>query len=87
MDKLESFYANLYEGSSHPLNSATVMFLDNSRGFPTLTDDLRKVCEAEIGYSECFSALGMFPNNKPPRNDGSTIIEFYLAFCPLFRSY
>ena len=60
------------------------MFLDVSRGFPALTDDLKKICEGKIGYSECFSVLGTFPKNKTPGNDSLTI-EFYLAFRPLFR--
>ena len=76
MDELESFYANLYEGSSHPLDSATPMFLDVSRGFPALTDDLRKICDGKIGYSECFNVLGTFPKNKTPGN----------AFCVFCRT-
>ena len=83
MDELESFYADLYDGSSCPSDSATSMFLDNSRGFPALADDSRKNCEGKLGYSECFSVLGTFPKNKTPGNDGLTI-EFYLAFWPLF---
>ena len=83
MDELESFYANLYDGSSCPSDSATSMFLDNSTGFPALADDSRKICEGKLGYSECFSVLGTFPKNKTPGNDGLTI-EFYLAFWPLF---
>ena len=59
------------------------MFSDISRGFSALTDDLRKICEGKIGYSECFSVQGTFPKNKTPGNDGVTI-EFYLAFWPLF---
>ena len=59
------------------------MFLDISRGFPALTDDLRKICEGKIGYSESFRVLGTFPKNTTPGNDGLTI-EFYLAFWPLF---
>ena len=54
-----------------------------SLGFPALTDDLRKICEGKIGYSECFNVLGTFPKNKNPGNDGLTA-EFYLAFWPLF---
>ena len=64
MDELESFYANLYDGSSRPLDLTTPMFLDISMGFPALTDDLRKICEGKIVYSECFSVLGTFPKNK-----------------------
>ena len=67
MDELESFYADLYDGSSCPSDSATSMFLDNSRGFPALADDSRKICEGKLGYSECFSVLGTFPKNKTPR--------------------
>ena len=59
------------------------MFLDNSRGFPALADDSRKICEGKLGYSECFSVLGNFPKNKTPGIGGLTI-EFYLAFWPLF---
>lgn len=83
MDELESFHANLYDGSSCLLDSATPTFLDVSRRFPVLTDDLRKICEGKIGYSECFSVLGTFPQNKTPGNDDLTI-EFYLVFWPLF---
>ena len=61
MDELESFYAYLYDGSSCPSDSASSMFLDNSRGFPALADDSRKICEGKLGYSECFIVLGTFP--------------------------
>ena len=84
MDELESLYADLYDGSSCPSDSATSMFLDNSRGFPALADESRKICEGKLGYIECFSVLGTFPKNKTPENDGLTI-EFYLAFWPLFE--
>ena len=47
MGELESFYANLYDDSSRPLDPATPTFLDVSRGFPALTDDLRKICEGK----------------------------------------
>ena len=45
MDELESFYANLYDGSNCSLDSTTSTFLDVSRDFPALTDDLKKICE------------------------------------------
>ena len=60
-----------------------MMFLGVFRGFPALTDDLKKIFEGKIGYSECFSVLGTFRKNKTPGNDVQTI-EFYLAFWPLF---
>ena len=80
--QLESFYADLFDGSSCPSDLATSMFLDNSEGFPALAYDSRKICEGKLGYSECFK-VGTFPKNKTPGNDGLTI-EFYLAFWPLF---
>ena len=49
MDELESFYANLYDGSNCSLDSTTSTFLDVSKGFPALTDDLKKICEGKIG--------------------------------------
>ena len=73
MVELESFYANLYDGSNCSLDSTTSSFLDVSRGFPALTDGLKNICEGKIGYSECFSVLGTFPKNKTPGNDGLTI--------------
>ena len=83
MNELESFYADLYDDSSYyPSDSAISTFLDNSVESPSLTDDLRKVCEGKLGYNECYSVLGTFPKNKTPGNDGLTI-EFYLAFWPL----
>ena len=70
MDELESFYADLFDGSSCPSVLATSMFLDNSGGFPALADDSRKICEGKLGYSECFSVVGTFPKNKTPGDDG-----------------
>jgi len=52
MYERESFYADLYDGSSSPSDLATSMYLDNSRGFPALADGLRKICEGKLGYSE-----------------------------------
>ena len=82
MDELQSFSTNLYDGSDCSLDLATSTFLGDSRGFPALTDDLKKICEGKIGYSECFSVLGIFTKNKTPGNDSLTI-EFYLSFWPL----
>ena len=79
MDELESFYADLYDGSSCPSDSASSMFLDNSRGFPALADDSRNICEGKLGYSECFSVLGTFPKIKTPGSDG--IITWHYGPC------
>ena len=65
MDVLESFHANPYDGSSHSLNLA-VMFLDNCRVFPALTDNLRKILKGKqnVFVNDCFS---VFPKNKTPQ--------------------
>ena len=79
MSELESFYSNLYneENSGHSSS-----FLDDLKKVPTLTEELRTVCEGKIEYNECFNVLQSFQKNKNPGNDGLTI-EFYLAFWPL----
>ena len=55
MNELESFYSNLYseENSGHSSS-----FLDDLKRYPTLTDELRDLCEAgKIEYNECFKVL------------------------------
>ena len=78
MSELELYYSNLYseENSGH---SPELSFLDDLKEFPTLTEELRNLCEGNIEYNECFKVLQSFQKNKTPGNDGLTI-EFYLAF-------
>ena len=78
MSELESFYSNLYEDKSDYSSS----FLDGLKEVPTLTEELRTVCEGKIEYNECYRVLQAFQKNKTPGNDGLTT-EFYLAFWPL----
>jgi len=75
MSELESFYTNLYKES----NCLPSSFLDDLKEVPTLTEELRNVCEGKIEYNECFNVLQSFQKNKTPGNDGLTI-EFYVAF-------
>ena len=83
MNELESFYSNLYsEGNSGHSSS----FLDDLKEFPTLTEELRNLCEGKIEYNECFKVLQSFQKNKTPGNDGLTI-EFYVAFWPLIGKH
>ena len=60
MSKLESFYSNLYneENSGHSSS-----FLDDLKKVPTLTEELRTVCEGTIEYNECFKVLQSFQKN------------------------
>ena len=83
LSELEHFYSNLYktkndDDSERKLSS----LLDDLSGVPTLSEELRSICEGKITYNECFSVLQSFQKNKTPGNDGLTI-EFYLAFWPL----
>ena len=83
MNEFESFYSNLYseENSGHSSS-----FLDDLKEFPTLTEELRNLCEGRIEYNECFKVLQSFQKNKSPGNDGLTI-EFYVAFWPLIGKH
>ena len=51
MRELEFFYSNLYKENSHSSS-----FLEDLK-VPTLTEELRMVCEGKIEYNECFTIL------------------------------
>ena len=78
MSELEFFYSSLHKEN----NSHSSSFLEDLKEVPTLTEELRMVCEGRIEYNECFNVLQSFPKNKTPGNDGLTI-EFYVAFWSL----
>ena len=60
--------------------------LDDLSGVPTLSEELRSICEGKRTYNDCFSVLQSFQKNKTPGNDGLTV-EFYSAFWPLIGKY
>ena len=68
--------SNLYSEENRGHSSS---FLDDLKEFPTLTEELRNLCEGKIEYNECFKVLQSFQKNKTPGNDRLTI-EFYVAF-------
>ena len=78
MSELEFFHSSLYKEN----NSHSSSFLEDLKEVPTLTEELRKVCEGRIEYNECFNVLKSFPKNKTTGNVGLTI-GFYLAFWSL----
>ena len=53
----------------------------DSLTIPKLNDDMKKICDGQLTYSECFKVLSTFENNKAPGNDGLSK-EFYLFFWP-----
>ena len=59
MSELELYYSNLYseENSGH---SPELSLLDDLKEFPTLTEELRNLCEGNIEYNECFKVLQSF---------------------------
>jgi len=61
LSELELFYSNLYktkndEESERKLSS----LLDDLSSVPTLSEELRAICEGKITYNECFSVLQSF---------------------------
>ena len=57
MNKLESFFSNLYSEKNSDHSSS---FLDDLKGVPTLTEELQAVCEGKIEYNECLKVLQSF---------------------------
>ena len=51
MSELEFFYSSLYKEN----NNHSPSFLDDVKEVPTLTEELRMVCEGKIEYNECFN--------------------------------
>ena len=46
-----------------------------------LNDDMSKICDGQLTYSECFKVLSTFENNEAPGNEGLSK-EFFLFFWP-----
>lgn len=64
------------------------LFLSDLQELPTLSEELRNLCEGKIGYNECFNIqfFNPFKKHKTPGNDRLTV-EFYLAFWPLIGKH
>lgn len=87
LSELELFYLNLYKTKNDEESERKLFsLLDDLSGVPTLSEELRAICEEKITYNECFSVLQSFQKNKTPGNDGLTV-EFYSAFWPLIGKY
>ena len=87
LSELELFYSNLYKTKNDDESERKLSsLLDDLSGVPTLSEELRSICEGKITYNECFSVLQSFQKNKTPGNDGLTV-EFYTAFWPLIGKH
>ncbi|XP_044170625.1 uncharacterized protein LOC122954675 [Acropora millepora] len=82
LEEVYNFYSDLYDEKTESQTNAThCPFLMDSLTIPKLNDDMRKICDGQLTYSECFKVLSTFENNKAPGNDGLSK-EFYLFFWP-----
>ena len=80
MEEVHNFYSDLYDEKTEIQTDAThCPFLEVSFTIPKLNDDMRKICDGLLTYSESFKVLSTFENNKTPGNDGLSK-EFYLFF-------
>ena len=80
LEEVYNFYSDLYDEKTESQTNAThCPFLMDS--LTKLNDDMRKICDGQLTYSECFKVLSTFENNKAPGNDGLSK-EFYLFFWP-----
>ena len=60
LTELESFYSSLYKDNGcHPSESS---FFNIE--VPSLSEELRSVCEGQITYNECFSVLQSFQKKQ-----------------------
>ena len=84
---MDFIYSNFYQNKNDEESERKLSsLLDDLSGVPTLSEELRSICEGEITYNEYFSVLQSFQKNKTPGNDGLTV-EFYSAFWPLIGKY
>ena len=82
LSELELFYLILYRTKNHKKSERKLSsFLDDLLGVPTLSEELRSICEGKITYKECFSVLQSFQKNnliivEISNNASSTVVKF-----------
>ena len=70
-------HSNLYKEN----NSHSSSFPEDVKEVPTLTEELRMVCEGKIEYNECFNFLQSFPKkNAWERWTNNRILFGFLVF-------
>ena len=57
MNELEVFYSDLYNGSTCADMGSFSSFLSDLNEIPSLVEEKKNVCEAKLGYGECYNAL------------------------------
>ena len=78
LECLKGFFEKLY--SSNDINDEDITIeLANISSTPTVSEDLKNLCEGNITLEECWMALKEFKSNKSPGCDGLTS-EFYQKF-------
>ena len=70
LEEVYNFYSDLYDEKTEIQTDATHRpFLVDSLTIPKLNDDMRKICDGQLTYSECFKVLFTFENKKAPGNN------------------
>lgn len=75
-------YADLYDNKLYEsIDWNSCPFLNSTEMIPNLSNEMRDICDGELGYTECFKALSKLACNRTPGNDGLSV-EFYRVFWP-----
>ena len=78
LEECRKFYQNLYDRNHNVDLSLHPEFFRNVTT-PKLSEEQKKLCEADLTTNELFKCLKTFRKNKSPGLDGITA-EFFLAF-------
>ena len=63
----ELFYSHLYKTKNDDESERKLSsLLDDLSGVPTLSEELRSICEGKITYNECFPYCNHFRRIKLP---------------------
>ena len=82
MESQRTFYMNLYRSRNVNLDNAESSIFCDSLNLPSISLELKIICEGRITAEECQKVLKTFPSAKTRGNDGIPI-EFYNIFWPL----
>ena len=75
--EIEKFYLDIYTENDEAVDESHPFLVRPE--IPTLTSEMKSICEGKLSVKECFDCLQSFENNKTPGNDGLAV-EFYKTF-------
>ena len=79
LDIQQNFYHKLYSQSGHHTLNEYNIYLQKTV-LPTITEETKAICDANITHNEIKTAIKELHNNKTPGPDGLPV-EFYKLFC------